>query len=239
MRRLAVLALAGLGLGAATASPAARQGQAKQVTWKFDNLERIGGFPVRVEGAPKVVSSPVGSAIEFDGLQDALFIEHHPLAGAKTFTWEVIFRPDGGAEQQRWFHLAERDPRTGELVRITGTDSAGRRDANRRLLFEVRIAEGGWYLDAFTPGRVLMFPEKLHSIGRWYHVAQTYDGKMFRSYVDGELQGDGALDYQPQGDGAASIGARMNKVDYFRGAVAKARFTFEALTPDQFMLLPK
>jgi len=31
----------------------------------------------------------------------------------------------------------------------------------------------------------------------------------------------------------------MNRVDYFHGAVAKARFTFVALTPPEFMPLPK
>lgn len=84
-----------------------------------------------------------------------------------------------------------------------------------------------------------MFPDKLHEIGRWYHVAQVFDGKMYRSYVDGELQGEAPLDYRPQGDGAASIGARINKVDYFRGAVAKARFTFAALQPTEFMSFRK
>src|SRR6266536_1908796 len=59
----------------------------KQITWNFDNLSRIGGLPVKVEGHPKVISSPVGKAIEFDGVGDSLLINQHPLAGAETFTF--------------------------------------------------------------------------------------------------------------------------------------------------------
>jgi hypothetical protein len=217
-----MLALAAVAF-AATAG--VRQGAAQplvqQVVWEFDNLDRIGGFPVTVGGHPKVIASPVGKAVEFDGIQDSLLINRHPLAGASTFTWEAIFRPDGGDVEQRWFHLAERN-------------------SERRLLFELRVVNGNsWYLDAFTPGRGLMFPDKLHPLGRWYHVAQVYDGRMYRSYVDGELQGEGPLEYTPQSEGAASIGVRINKVNYFRGAVARARFTLSALAPSEFMALPR
>src|SRR6476659_10065929 len=99
----------------------------KQITWTFDRLDKIGGLPVKVEGNPKVVDTPVGKAIEFDGVDDAIWIEQHPLAGAAQFTFEAIFRPDGGAVEQRWFHLAERDPKTGLLAsadhRTTGEDA--------------------------------------------------------------------------------------------------------------------
>ena len=218
----------------------AAQSTVTQVTWDFDNLNTIGGLPVAVGGHPKVISSPVGKAIEFDGTQDSLFIERHPLAGAATFTWEAVFRPDGGAEAQRWFHLAERDRETGQFVKLVPGDAAQTQDLNPRLLFELRVVNGNqWYLDAFTNGRPLMFPDKLHPIRRWYHVAQVYDGRMYRSYVNGELQGEAALEYKPQGEGAASIGVRINKVNYFHGAVARARFTFKALTPAEFMTLPK
>jgi hypothetical protein len=213
----------------------------QQITWNFDNLTKIGGLPVKVEGHPKVIESPVGKAVEFDGVGDSLVIDKHPLAGAETFTFEAIFRPDGGAEAQRWFHLAERDPKTGSLANPSPNNPT--QDTNARFLFELRVVDGKtWYLDAFTNGpgysRALMFKDKLHPIGQWYAVAQTYDGKMFRSYVNGELQGEAELAYKPQGEGAASIGVRMNKVNYFKGAIAKARFTPKALPVSEFMKVP-
>jgi hypothetical protein len=213
------------------------QAPSKQLLWTFDRLEKIGGLRTTVEGDPKIVDTPVGKAVEFDGVDDAIWIEQHPLAGAARFTFEAIFRPDGGEFAQRWFHLAERDPVSG-LLASSDHPTTGQ-DSNPRILFELRAVGDSWYLDAWTSGpgysRALMFKDKLHPIRRWYHVAQTYDGTIFRSYVNGVLQGEAEIAFNPQGDGAASIGARINRRSYFKGAVRQARFTHRALTPDQFM----
>jgi hypothetical protein len=228
-------------LACAVVAPAsiAAQTPTRQTTWTFDRLDKIGGLATKVEGNPKVVETPLGKAIEFDGVDDAIWIEQHPLAGAETFTFEAFFRPDGGAAEQRWFHLAERDPKTGTLANTTG----GTQDPNARFLFEIRVINGNqWCLDAFVNGpgynKALMFRDKLYPIGPWYHVAQVYDGKTYRSYVNGELQGEAEIAFKPQGPGAASIGTRINRVNYFHGAVRQARFTPRALAVDQFMKLP-
>ena len=107
-------------------------------TWTFDRLENIGGHRTTVLGEPRVIDSPVGKAVEFDGKDDALFIDNHPLAGAEAFTWEAIFRPDGGEKEQRWFHLNERDPATGA-------------DTENRMLFEIRVVDDKWYLRQLQP----------------------------------------------------------------------------------------
>src|SRR5580700_1815706 len=75
-------------------------------TWTFDHTDRIGGHTTTLLGHPRVIDSPVGKAIEFNGVDDGLFVDVHPLAGAATFTWDVIFRPDAdGPAEQRFFHL--------------------------------------------------------------------------------------------------------------------------------------
>ncbi|MGH1560669.1 hypothetical protein ACRAWD_29475 [Caulobacter segnis] len=42
------------------------------------------GHEAHAEGAPKIIDSPCGKAIQFDGVQDVLFVEQHPLAGVQT-----------------------------------------------------------------------------------------------------------------------------------------------------------
>lgn len=227
LRRREILAATGAiaASGLTTRGALANPGQADPIVWTFDRLTDIGGVATRTEGAPRIIDSPWGGAVQFDGVQDVMFIDQHPLAGAKTFTFEALFRPDGGASAQRWFHLNE-DPTAGEAASST------------RILFEIRVADGQWWLDAFATGpgykQTLIFPDKRFPVGHWYHVAQTYDGETYRSYVDGQLQGEARITFAPQGAGRASVGARMNKVDFFKGAVRQARFTPRALVPQRF-----
>lgn len=213
---------------AVAATPALARNRAE--IWTFDNLKRIGGLDVRSEGSPRVIRLPLGRAIEFDGVDDALFLGAHPLAGAERFCFEVLFRPDGGAFEQRWFHLesAETPPVAPGMSRT-------------RMLFEIRVVGQSWYLDAFMRGdgynHTLIVPEKLFPVGRWYHVAQSYDGTTYRAYVNGVVQAEAVIAFTPQGPGSACVGMRMNKVNPFRGAVRQAAFTRgEALAPSRFVL---
>jgi hypothetical protein len=203
--------------------------QMEQITWKFERLDSIGGAATKVEGHPQLIATPAGKAVAFNGVDDALFIDQHPLAGAATFTEEAIIRPDGGAFEQRWMHLAEIDPATGK-------------DSDARFLFEIRVQGDKWYLDAFVVGpgykHTLIVPEKTFPIGQWYAVAQSYDGKMYRSFVNGVLQDEAAIDFKPQGKGHASVGARINRVSYYHGAILEARFTPSALAPGEFLKVP-
>src|SRR4051812_36616880 len=76
--------------------------------WTFDRIDQLGGHKTKVLGNPHVIDAPAGKAVEFNGVNDALFVDVHPLGGAAAFTWEVIFRPDrGGNPEQRIFHLQE------------------------------------------------------------------------------------------------------------------------------------
>ena len=191
--------------------------------WCFDRLDQIGGLTPHLEGHPQINNGPLGKAAVFNGVDDAVFLDEHPLAGAKTFSIEVVFRPDGGAFAQRWLHLAMDDA-------TIGPDG---KPLNTRMLFEIRVVGDQWYLDAFAKGQgynqTLAFADKLFPLGHWYHVAQTYDGKTYRSFVNGALQGQADMDFKPQSSGHASVGTRINRVDYFKGAVAEARFTPQAL----------
>jgi hypothetical protein len=220
-----------------TAGAACAQPLAAQEIWRFDQTGSLGGHAVKALGPPQVVDTQLGKAIAFNGVDDALLVDAHPLAGAATWTWEMIFRPDAdGKQAQRIFHLQSVDPTTGADI------------ANERMLFEIRIIAGvdgkpaQWCLDSFaTAGgqsRALLNCDKLHPFGPWYRVTAVYDGKMLRNYVGDELQGEGELNLPPERPGRASVGTRIDLRDYYKGAMYEARFTRRALGVGEFLKLP-
>jgi hypothetical protein len=203
---------------------------AQEKIWRFDRTDKIGGHNTELLGHPEVIDSPYGKAVEFRGNGDAILVPEHPLAGAKAFTWEVIFRPDGdGAQAQRFFHIASTDPATGA-------------DTETRLLFELRIVDNQWCLDSFAvngPANLTLLNCKaLHPLDKWYRVTAVWDGKTMKNYVGDELQGEGPLVMEPEGPGRASIGMRLNKVFPFKGAVFEARMVPRALKPGEFLKMP-
>jgi Concanavalin A-like lectin/glucanases superfamily len=204
---------------------------ARQVLWRFDNTASLGGHTTKVLGHPKVIETPMGKAIAFNGVDDALFVDVHPLAGAETWTWEMIFKPDAdGKAEQRVFHLQSIDPATGTDV------------PEERMLFEIRIRDGQWCLDSFATSGGQRLPllncEKRYPFGRWYRVTTVYDGKMLKNYVGDELQSEGEVKLVPQRPGRASAGVRINLIDYYKGAIYSTRFTRSALPVGEFLKIP-
>jgi hypothetical protein len=191
------------------------------VVWAIDNLQSIGGHRATVLGAPTIIDTPEGKALQFDGQDDALFVDNHPLARLSQFTVEIFFRPDpGGSQAQRWFHMQD-----------DGSAS--------KVLFETRLFGNSFVLDVFveSPGGeiALYAPQNRHPLGAWYHVAAVVDGQRARHYVNGVQEMDAALLFRPHGEGRTSIGVRITRMYYFKGAIRLARFTPRALTPDQFL----
>lgn len=194
----------------------------KPVAWNLDNLELVGGHKVTVVGKPRVIETERGKAIEFDGLDDGLFVDNNPLAGLKRFTVEVIFRPTAnGKKEQRFLHF----------------QPDGSED---RVLFETRLTpDGQWFLDTYLQTgeeKHTLFAEKfLHLPGRWHHAAIVVDGKTMRHFVDGveELRTD--IQLMPLAAGQTSIGMRFNQVHWFQGAIRQVRITPAAIEPEKFI----
>jgi hypothetical protein len=53
-------------------------------------------------------------------------------------------------------------------------------------------AEMGFHWSVETAARVEVSPERVLKPGEWQHLAGTYDGKIMKLYLDGELQGEAA-----------------------------------------------
>ena len=173
---------------------------------------------------------PLGKAVEFDGVDDALFIDNHPLAGATTFTWEAIFRPDGGETR-------------AAVVSSGRAGSRHRRRQRQRMLFEIRVTG-----DVVVPGQ----PHPVRSREQDAHEPDVAApaGCVVPRRLGVRRQGIQELRRRRAGGGGrsrsssltvpghTSVGVRINKVFYFKGAVHLARFTRRALSPAEFLKPP-
>jgi hypothetical protein len=200
--------------------------QAKSVDWVIDNLATVGSHKVSVVGSPRVVHTPVGGAVEFNGRADGLFVDAHPIEGLATFTVEALIEPaaDGPAEQ-RFLHLSE-----------TGSEN--------RLMMETRLLpDRSWCLDTFLrhgeASLTLIDRQLTHPAGGWHAVALMFDGKTMAHYVDGVRELAGNVAFKTLGAGRASIGVRQNLVSWFKGRVRLIRFTPEALPVARLMTVPQ
>ncbi|MFB3906208.1 MAG: LamG-like jellyroll fold domain-containing protein [Acidobacteriota bacterium] len=205
---------------------AARKVTNMQILWDINELSEIGGQKPKVLGAPRVIEAPGDSALAFDGQDDGLILNINPLSGARSFTVEVLFRPDPSPNKaQRFLHMQANE--------------------ESRVLVETRLNDANeWFLDTFIKSgefeKTLQSKEKLHPLGKWYHVALTYDGQWMRHYVNGTEEMAGAeVKYAPVEGGQTSIGCRLNQVFWFQGAIQKVRITHAALNPTQFLGKPE
>ena len=74
------------------------------VTWTADCHPAT----LEVSGSPRLIPTPLGPALEFDGKGDGIWLDSVPVAGLEECTIEMIFKPYGSSEfEQRYFHIGE------------------------------------------------------------------------------------------------------------------------------------
>jgi hypothetical protein len=195
------------------------------VLWLIDNTNSIGDTTTTKLGDPTVIETELGSAVEFDGIDDGLIVDSNPLAYADSFTIEVIFNPYEASlstnEEQRFIHIQE--------------------SSDRRILIELRLTESGeWFLDTFikdgNSSCVLYASDFLHAINKWYHAALVYKDGIMTHYVNGIFEKTGNVQYSKMTSGQTSIGVRMNQVSWFKGAIRSLRVIHKALEPEDFVI---
>lgn len=193
----------------------------EQVEWVVAGTEDIGGHRPQVLGTPRAAEA----GVEFDGAGDGLVVDALPLAGWEQFTLEVVFRPAvGGLEEQRFVHLQE----DGSPYRV---------------LVETRLRGDRWFLDTYIHTEradCTLYAEAFpHPVGPWYHAALCCDGDRMRHYVNGQPELEGAADFSPLGSGKTSLGVRLNQVCWYKGAIARLRFSHGVLAPEAFLAAGK
>lgn len=198
--------------------------------WTFDSLTSVDGHTIERSGHPKIIDSPLGKAVSFDGDGDRLLVNANPLGDAAEFTIEIVFKPYDvfpNNSEPRFFHIQSHD------------------NPNRRITIELRLNDKKqWYLDAYIKSEnsnfTLIDETKVHPINEWAHAAVTYKDGEFISYVDGKKELTGKVEYLPiPKDAKTSIGARMNQIHWFNGEILTVGITKKLLQPNEFVLLEK
>ena len=202
------------------------QNELKSVTWLINNLERIGNSKTTIYGTPQIIKTPIDLVVKFNGIDDGIVVHSNPLDDSKSFTIEVVFKPDTSSnpenKEQRFVHI--QNPDYGQ----------------RRMLIELRLTDDNkWFLDTHintdSASRTLYAEKFIHPLNEWYHAALVYENGCVRHFVNGIEEMSGHVKFIPISNGNVSIGMRMNKRSYFKGKIKLVRFTNSALHPDQFI----
>lgn len=184
----------------------------KTITWKLRDPDLVGEFTPVILGNPILKIEGKDSSIYFNGTNDGLVIPKIPIEGWPGFTIEVLFKPDGdGSTAPRFIHFEDTDLNRGT--------------------FEFRLTKNGqWYFDAFlkngktNKGMALIDLTKLHPANQWYWAAMVYNGKKMYSYINGQKELEGEIDFPAMTTGKISLGVRLNKVNWFKGQIREIRF---------------
>ncbi|MFL9829995.1 LamG domain-containing protein [Flavobacterium sp. ST-87] len=194
----------------------------KKTEWLMTSFLQHKTEQTTILGNPTIVLSPYGNAVAFDGIDDALFLKEMPLKGLKSFTVEMIFKPESnGVFEQRILHIGG----------VT-TD---------RMLLEIRAVNNHWYFDGFVASKgvklALATEELMHPLEKWYHVVFVVTANSLTTYVNGKEELHQDYTFNPIEEGQTSIGVRMNKVSWFKGAIYKIQISPGALKPNEFLRL--
>ena len=184
----------------------------KTITWHLKDTRQIGQFSPIVLGNPAVKVEGKDSSIYFNGINDGLVVPIIPIEGWSAFTIEVLFKPDSdGSPAPRFIHFED--------------------TALNRGTFELRLTKNSqWYFDGFlkngktNKGLTLIDSTQLHPANKWYWAALVYDGAKMYSYINGQKELEGKIDFPPMTKGNISLGVRLNKVNWFKGQIREIHF---------------
>jgi len=191
--------------------------------WKFDEgsgttaYDSSGnGLDGTLNGDPQWVEGQLGGALDFDG-DDAVEIPHNPLL---SITDEITITA--------WTYM--RGNASGELAIV----SKGGWAAND-LPYELTETPGGVIFWQFYDdgGRDTCAPDS-PPVEEWHHLAATYDGQIFKCYIDGELAEEWAYaGTMPENTASVTIGQRSRGGTYFNGMIDEVAIYDRALSEDE------
>ena len=176
-----------------------------------------------IHGA-KWVNTPLGhSTLEFDGVDDFVFVRDNPVLD---LTDELTL--------MAWVN-AYNIPASGERKLVYKGDAYLIKVRASKLSGDVHV--NGWIGS--------LYDSKPTPLREWHHVAITYDGKAEHLYVDGvetdskPRAGKISVTNKHLGIGAIKKTDTSNPYDFFNGIIDEIRIYNRALTADEIQLVMK
>jgi len=192
--------------------------------WKFDEsggtaaADSSGyGNHGTLNGVPQWVTGKLGGALDFDGSTDYVEIPHNP---SLSITDAITIAA--------WTNM--RANASGEMAIV----SKGGWAAND-LPYELTETPGDvifwqFYDDA---GRDTCSPSS-PPVSEWHHITATYDGKIFKCYIDGVLGEEWAyVGKMPQNTASVTIGRRSRGGTFFNGMIDDVAIFNHALSAEE------
>jgi len=192
--------------------------------WKFDEgsgdvaVDSSGhGNDGSIKGTPNWVAGQIGSALDFDGSTNYVEIPH---SESLSITEQITIAA--------WTFM--RSDSSGEMAIV----SKGGWAANN-LPYELTETPGDVIFWQFydNEGRDTCSPDS-PPVNEWHHIVGTYDGTIFKCYIDGELGEE--WEYtgtMPENTLAVTIGRRSTGGTWFNGMIDEVMIYDHALTEDE------
>jgi len=203
----------------------------------------VGGPEGTIVGGAKWVEGLYGSALEFDGLDDAVEIPSNPLLGAHALTVQAYIKPYSipDYESSKIFNIGiDRDTPGKDRFMLDMLP-----DGNNWILSNFMSIEG----NVLDPEDELMTSGPSHEYNKWYHVAMVFDSVSLNMvkvnhYVDHSLEHQWDYNLDTLKSGASYIGERYEAKgsgvrNYFHGVIDNVVLHNFALLPEEFMPKPE
>ena len=171
------------------------------------------GLDGTLNGDPQWVAGQLGGALEFDG-NDFVEIPHSPLL---SITEKITITA--------WTYMSANA--SGEMA-IVSKGGWAANDLPYELTEEAGTVIYWQFYD--DEGRDTCAPTS-PPVDEWYHIAGTYDGQIFKCYIDGELADEWAYaGTMPENTASVTIGKRSRGGTFFNGMIDEVAIYNHALT---------
>lgn len=178
-------------------------------------------FGIRPGGPPRAPGK-LGTALACDGAAVFESVDHSDKLDPIRLTVEAWIQLDaypGGDDPRRW---------------IVNKNTHEFTESHYALVVDGRKVAGFLNIGGGQENHYEAYTDDLLELGRWHHLAMTYDGSVLTVYVDGREAAAKKIDKErTPGSTSLDIGRRQDGYIYFQGRIDAVRLYDRALSAEE------